>query len=137
MKNLLLCISGIVVSTLILCSILIFTKDYWISNEETFVPYVGAVDIYHASKEELTAMNKCNYSVMFGEVENAEEASAIAEKVIEEVYQKDESPYVVKYNEIANAWIVSGSLSWLRLGGVASVAIDKNTGEILMIMHTK
>ena len=60
----------------------------------------------------------------------------IAKDKIKEVYKNDEYPYIVKLNETANAWIVHGS-SGTCAGGVASIAIDRNNGEILMLIHTK
>ena len=114
-----------------------FTKDYRISKEDSYIPYSGAIDIYNASREELIELDMCNYSESFGEVKNEEEAYKIAAKVVKEVYKNDESPYTVKFNENANAWIVNGSLPAFHLGGVASIAIDKDTGEILMLIHSK
>ena len=115
----------------------VFTKDYRVSKKSNYIPYAGAIDIYNASREELIELDIGNYPGVFGEVKNENEASKIAAKVIKEVYQKDESPYIVKFNKNANAWIVSGSLPLFHLGGVASIAIDKGTGEILMLIHTK
>ena len=112
-------------------------KDYRVSTKDSYIPYAGAVDIYNASREELTELDMCNFSGVFGEVKTESEAAEIAAKVIKEVYQNDESPYVVKFNENANAWIVSGTLPLFHLGGVASIAIDKEKGEILMLIHTK
>ena len=111
--------------------------SYKIATEETYIPYSGGIDIYHATKEELTALDLCDYTKEFGVIENEEEAYQVAAKVIEEVYGKDESPYIVKYNEVADAWIVSGSLPFFSLGGVASIAIERDTGAILMLIHTK
>lgn len=117
--------------------IFVIPKDYRVSSENSYVPYIGAVDIYSASREELAKLDLCEYSGAFGEVKNEEEAAQIAAKVVKEVYGNDESPYIVKFNENANAWIVHGSLPPFHLGGVASIAIDKDTGEILMMFHTK
>jgi len=115
----------------------VFSQDHWASGDEQYVPYHGAPDIYSASREELIGLDLVNYSGAFGEVSNEKEAVEIAAKVVKEVYGSDESPYVVKYNEIADAWIVHGSLPLFHLGGVASVAVAKETGEILMLIHTK
>lgn len=112
-------------------------SSYMIATEDTYIPYSGGIDIYHATKEELTAMDLCNYTEKFGVIENEKEAYQVAAKVIEEVYGKDESPYIVKYNEVADTWIVSGSLPFSFLGGFASIAIEKDTGAILMLIHTK
>lgn len=117
--------------------IFIFLKDYRVSRKNSYIPYTGAIDIYNALKEELIGLDMGNYPVVFGEVKNENEATQIASKVIKEVYQNDESPYIIKFNKNANAWIVTGSLPLFHLGGVASIAIDKETGEILMLIHTK
>lgn len=127
---------GVILSIFILI-IFIFTKDYWVSRKNSYIPYTGAIDIYNASREELVELDKGNYSRVFGDVKNENEAFQIASTVIKEVYGNDESPYIVKFNKNANAWIVSGSLRLLHHGGVASIAIDKETGEILMLIHTK
>lgn len=133
-----ICISvGITLVTFIVILFYIFTKGYWVSKKSNYIPYAGAIDIYNATREELIELDLVNYPGVFGEVENEKKAFKIAAKVIKEVYQKDESPYIVKYNKNAKAWIVTGSLPLFRLGGVASIAIDKETGEILMLIHTK
>ena len=128
---------GIILAIFIVIIFFVFIKDYRVSRKNSYIPYTGGIDIYNASREELIELDMCNYPVVFGEVKNEKEASKIADKVIKEIYQNDESPYIVKFNKNANAWIVSGSTSLFRLGGVASIAIDKETGEILMLIHTK
>ena len=128
----------VVMILFIVFSIMIFlvSKKYWVSNQDSYIPYTGSIDLYNASREELISLDLCNYSKAFGEVKNEKEASQIAAKVIKEVYKNDEYPYIVKLNETANAWIVHGS-SGTCAGGVASIAIDRNNGEILMLIHTK
>ena len=113
------------------------TKSYRVSKKDSYIPYDGCVDIYNASREELIRIDMCNYTAVFGEVKDENKACQIAKEVIKKVYQKDESPYIVKLNTTANAWIVSGTLPPFHFGGVASIAIDKETGEILMLIHTK
>ena len=137
MKQIIWVILGITLAVFIVIIFFVLTKDYRVSKKSNYIPYAGAIDIYNASREELIELDIGNYPGVFGEVKNENEASKIAAKVIKEVYQKDESPYIVKFNKNANAWIVSGSLPLFHLGGVASIAIDKGTGEILMLIHTK
>ncbi len=136
-KNYVLLALGIILCIITLIIIMNCTKDYRISKDNSYIPYFGAVDIYNASREELLELDMFNYSNSFGAVETEKEAYKIASKIIEEVYGNDESPYIIKFNQKANAWIVSGSLSLFQFGGVSSVAIDKETGEILMLIHTK
>ena len=127
----------IILAVFIAVIIFVCTKDYWISMKNSFTPYASAIDIYNATREELIEFDKANYSGVFGEVKNAKEAVQIAAEIVREEYGNDEYPYIVKFNKNANAWIVKGSLPIFRVGGVASVAIDKDTGEILMMIHTK
>lgn len=127
----------IILAVFIAVIIFVCTKDYWISMKNSFTPYASAIDIYNATREELIEFDKSNYAGVFGEVKNAKEAVQIAAEIVREEYGNDEYPYIVKFNKNANAWIVKGSLPIFRVGGVASVAIDKNTGEILMMIHTK
>ena len=130
-------ILGIISVIFIITIVSVLSKDYWVSTKDNFIPYAGGIDIYNASREELIELDLCDYPGVFGEVKNEKEACQVAEKVIKEVYQNDEYPYIVKYNKNANAWIVSGSRPLFYLGGIASIAIDKDTGEILMLIHTK
>ena len=128
---------GAVLSVCIVLIVFVLTKSYRVSKEDSYVPYSGAADLYNASREELIELDLCDYEGKFGEVKNAKQAAKIAANVVREVYENNEYPYIVKYNENADAWIVHGTLLTFLNGGVASVAIDKNTGEILMLMHTK
>lgn len=127
----------IAVLTALLIAACAAAGGYRISNKDSFIPYAGGADLYNASREELAALDKCGYSESFGRAENAEQAAQIAAKVIEEVYGSDEAPYVVKYNANANAWIVSGTKKLWGVGGAASIAIDQNTGAVIMLLHTK
>ena len=137
MKKIIWICIGFILCVLLVTTIFIFTKKYWVSRENSYIPYSGCIDLYNASREELIDLDLVNYSGVFGEVKNAKEAYKIAAKVIKEVYENDEYPYIVKYNKNADAWIVIGSLLPFHVGGVASIAIDKQTGEILMLIHTK
>ena len=121
----------------IIAIILAFPRDYRVSRENSYIPYHGAVDLYNASREELIELDLVDYPEAFGEVKSEEEAFQIADKIVKEIYEQDESPYIVKFNKNADAWIVSGSLPMFRVGGVASIAIARETGEILMVIHTK
>lgn len=126
-----------VLSVCVIIAVFVFTKSYWVTSQDSFVPYSGAIDIYNASREELMKLDLCDYTEKFGEVKSAKQAAEIAAKVVKEVYENDEYPYIVKYNENADAWIVHGTILTFLNGGAASVAIDKDTGEILMLIHTK
>ncbi len=139
MKKKIWIILGIILAVLIAAVVFVCTKKYWVTKEETYYPYYGAIDVYNASREELIEFDLCGYTKSFSEVKNERQAAEIANEVIKEVYGEEEYPYIVKFNENANAWVVHGSLPrrFFQLGGVGTVAIDKNTGEVLMLLHTK
>ena len=139
MKKKTLVILGVIIIVLIAVIVFVCTKKYWVTKEDNYYPYHGAIDVYNASREELIEFDLCGYTKSFSEVKNERQAAEIANEVIKEVYGKEEYPYIVKFNENANAWVVHGSLPRriFQLGGVGTVAIDKNTGEILMVIHTK
>ena len=126
-----------VMSLFIIALVLSGCSSYRVAKEDSFIPYSGATDIYSASREELAVLDLCDYPGVFGEIKTEKDAVQVAATVIEEVYGNDESPYVVKYNPTADAWIVNGSLPPFSLGGVASIAIARETGEILMLLHTQ
>lgn len=136
MKKIVLVSLGVILSISI-AIYFVFHPNYRISKKNSYIPYSGAVDIYNASREELIELDLCNYPEVFGKVQNEKAASQIAAKVIKEVYGNDESPYIIKFNKNANAWIISGSPPMFHIGGVASMALDKETGEVLMLIHTK
>ena len=93
---------GIILSVFVLIVIFISTRDYRVSRANSYIPYAGAIDLYNASREELIALDLCNYSEVFGEVKDEKEAAKIAAKVVKEVYGDDEHPYIVKFNKNAN-----------------------------------
>ena len=54
---------------------------------------------------------------------------------------KDHEPFEIFFSEREQAWIVSGTLKQplfgIRLGGVPYVIIDKKTGAVLRISHSR
>ncbi|MFZ5986765.1 MAG: NTF2 fold immunity protein [Bacillota bacterium] len=114
--------------------------NYKVDTEKTYEPYVGGVDIYNANENELRKENLVKYDKRFGEISDERTAVDVSTIVFNEIYEdcvEKEAPFMVKYNKNAKAWIVHGTLPPNMLGGVASIAIKKETGEILMLMHTK
>ena len=133
---------------LTMCFIIIFScsscykkaVEFKTSTDSTYEPSSASGDIYHASIDDLKKLDLVHYSKTFGTVENEKEAVTIATKVFDEIYHdcsKTEAPFIVHFNDIANAWIVHGTLPENMMGGVASIAISKDSGEILMLIHTK
>ena len=93
-----------------------------------------------ATEEELKKASFVKYDKTFGKVNTPKEAYIIAVKVLDEVYDncsKKELPFKIKDNTIANAWIVSGTLPKMMLGGVGTIGIKKETGEVIYLIHTK
>ena len=72
---------GIILAIAIGIIIFTCTQDYRVANEDTYS--LGTVDIYQASKEELIALDLCDYPEVFGEIKTEKEAAQIAAKVIE------------------------------------------------------
>lgn len=96
---------------------------------------------YKANENELVAQSLVKYEKSFGNVPDEKTAIKIAEKVLDEVYHHDcskkEKPFVVFYNSNADAWIVNGTLPEGMDGGTGVIAIKKDTGKILLIVHYK
>lgn len=130
------CIAAI--ALLLLAALVLFLSNgFFYALGRTFVPYTGGPDLYSAAKAELAQLDKCGYSGTFGPVTSGKAAADAAAQVISEIYGHSERPYLVKFNETADAWIVQGSKGFLSLGGVAVAAIDRTTGEVIMLFHTK
>jgi len=74
-----------------------------------------------------------------GFVPNEKIAFQIAEIVLSQIYGKEtiesEKPFSINLEN--NVWIIEGSLKEGFLGGVAYIEIDKQTGQILKVIHTK
>ena len=74
-----------------------------------------------------------------GFVPNEKTAFQIAEIVLSQIYGKEtiesEKPFSINLEN--NVWIIEGSLKEGFLGGVAYIEIDKQTGQILKVIHTK
>ena len=131
-----LCIAAI--ALLLLAALILFLSNGFLyALGDSFVPYAGGPDLYSTTKDELAQLDKCGYSGTFGPVTSGKAAADAAAQVISEVYGHSERPYIVKFNDTADAWIVRGSKGFLGLGGVAIAAIDRSTGEVIMLFHTK
>jgi hypothetical protein len=82
-------------------------------------------------------MSKHNYVPPDGYVPNKETAIQIALAVWSPIYGVEkiqlEAPYRAEL--IGERWLVEGSQSEDRVGGVAVIEIDKNTGRIFRVSH--
>lgn len=133
----------LIVAILLILVILFLHKNritYIISTEDTLQPYFSCIDIFNADENDLKNLDFVHYERKFGFVENEKTAFKIALNVIPIIYNNcnvyEESPFKIKYNQNADAWIVYGTLKRGQ-GGVAYIGIKKETGEILFLMHTK
>lgn len=72
-------------------------------------------------------------------VPTAEVAVKLANTILIELYGIDDieeqSPFSVNLED--NIWILEGYLDENKLGGVAYIEIDKQTGQIRKVVHTK
>ncbi len=114
------------------------------TNKESAVLFNDVVVLEDTSY--YTGKDVCEYAyspirvVNTGIIPDAKTASKIAYEYISVVYGKriaeEEQPYNIQLinNQI---WRISGSISQNKLGGVFSITIEKQTGKIWSICHTK
>ena len=50
---------------------------------------------------------------------------------------KNQKPYQVFYDEVNDVWLVHGTLRSNRMGGVANILVDNDTGKVLAVWHDK
>ena len=50
---------------------------------------------------------------------------------------KNQKPYQVFYDEVNGIWLVRGTLQSNRMGGVANILVDNDTGNVLAVWHDK
>lgn len=50
---------------------------------------------------------------------------------------RKQKPYQVLYDEEAEIWLVQGTLSHGKMGGVANILVANGTGKVLAIWHEK
>ncbi|TQK02551.1 NTF2 fold immunity protein [Herbaspirillum sp. SJZ107] len=83
--------------------------------------------------------SRSGYQPANGFVPDPATAIAIAVAVWEPVYGKkniaEEAPYQARLEK--GHWIVTGTLPKGRVGGTATVVIDKMNGRIITLYHTK
>lgn len=87
---------------------------------------------------------KFSSSKVLGSIDNAGNAKKKAESLWLEIYGesvKKEKPYQVFYDDVNEAWLVSGSLQQSLFcsvkGGVAYIIIRKSDGKVLAVWHDK
>lgn len=75
-----------------------------------------------------------------GPILKAEDAVKKAEEIWVELYGlqvKREKPYRVFFDAKNEIWLVTGSLRFYSVGGVANILIQCDTGSVLAVWHDK
>lgn len=78
------------------------------------------------------------YSPKDGFIPDKETAISVAKIVLIKIYGKEvlsQRPFLVTLKN--NIWIIEGHLEKDMDGGVAYIEIDKQTGQIIKVVHTK
>ncbi|MDP4153645.1 MAG: NTF2 fold immunity protein [Bacillota bacterium] len=119
----------IIVLVLIMAVYLIFIKD--ISKNSTSYK-VGNISDYsiHLDRE-IPAR---------GYIPDAETARKTADTILHSIYGNEinnEKPFIVRFDEKNQVWIVEGQLPHNQLGGTAYIVIRKKDGKVLSVWHTK
>lgn len=101
---------------------------------------VGVIMLVHVFASNGTTNVNKGYIPEEGYVPNEATAVKVAEAVWlpiygENIYKKQ--PFIAKYDEKENCWIVNGTLPPDTFGGVPEIKISKSTGEILFVYHGK
>lgn len=132
-----------------------YNPEFIMANED---PETGTYDMLTASREGLIAntidSRKDEVGKQFGYATTAEEALKSAVEIIHLYYPPEkqgydcierEQPFYICYNSNANAWIISGTNDLsvrnnkngnIMIHGCVCLAIEKDTGILLMITHT-
>ena len=130
-----------------------YVKDGLIWEGEYTPEFRGLdyIDTLTATSDELKNSSLCREKIIDNEfiVEppgTPESAAMEAYEIIKELYPPEpdhncaeqEQPFYVCYNKNANAWIISGttSINVHRQGGAVCIAIEKDTGRVIMAYHT-
>ena len=111
------------------------------------------INLYTATVDELKLANPADmyyrlYGITFdenpqdekyGELQTEQQAVQVVAQIIIEKMKCDcvERPLEVAYNDVVEAWVVTGTLPPEMLGGVAEIVITKETGEILEYRHSR
>lgn len=68
-------------------------------------------------------------------------ASEVAQAVLSSIYGKKsiskQKPFEITFDSEYNVWVISGKLKSNMIGGVATIIIQKNNGEVLAVSHSK
>ena len=96
-------------------------------------------NIYCGNGSQLDSKEKFSYMPELGFVPNEETAIKIAVAVWEPIYGPKqiakEKPYKAKLQN--GVWVVTGSLKFGRVGGVAEIEICKSTAQVVRLSHGK
>jgi hypothetical protein len=123
----------IVIVILNIAAYLIVIKDNQDENSDSSISYQeGNLLDYSTFLSDSIPIN--------GYVPDAIAAQKIAEAILYPIYGKDikdKKPFLVKFDEENQVWIIEGQLPKNRDGGVPYVIIQKSDGKILAVWHSK
>ena len=127
---------------LIVCSILVVIA-FLIGGFHAWYFWIRPLKVYEFSLEEqVHHLEEFPSDEVVGPITNAREAREKGVAVLMDVYGEekilDEKPYIVFYDETADAWMVAGSLPPVFiLGGTAHIIINGSDGDVLAVWHEK
>jgi hypothetical protein len=105
------------------------------SNNKIDIPEDFSVDDYYYYIENFPS------DKIVGKIENIQQAQEQAENVWFEIYgssiNKLNKPYIVSYDSLSDAWLISGNLPKNYVGGVPHIIIQKADGKVLAVWHDK
>lgn len=129
-KIIIVCLIVVVIISVVITA-LVVSRD---NNEEENV--IGTFDLndYSDTIEKFKSDKYVNKST------DAESVKAEAEKIWIEIYGDDiidQRPYKVSFDDENKTWLVEGTIPKNVDGGVAYILIEKDTGKVLAVWHTK
>lgn len=101
--------------------------------DEKYIYYVLAPEIELREEQELK-------SPPGGVIPDPETAFNVAYAILSAAFEessiKEQLPFLI--NEVDGVWVIRGAmLGGNRIGGTAEIAISKNTGEVVYLLHTQ
>lgn len=102
---------------------------------------IAEKDLFSMTKEELFALSQKKFEKEY-DLEfplNERDAVDIATMAFVDNNwdcNKTETPFLIKYNEKADCYIIYGTKPFFSEGGIGICAVEKQTGKVVMLIHT-
>lgn len=112
---------------------------YTYSDEKEFK--IDEKDLFSMDKEGLSAISEKRFEEEY-DLElpiNERDAVDIATMAFVTNYgdcNKTETPFLIKYNEKADCYIIYGTKPFFSEEGIGICAVEKQTGKVIMVVHT-